>query len=122
MEWTRDKAILNGGPRVEQIIDALLGREVRVTKQMIRDGHKKDCKSCPVALAILTVIPGAEVKADYWMIQVDDCVRFNVPDAVERFMGRFDYTRNRESMRGIRFTLTELQAFYCQPKEYERAT
>lgn len=118
-DWSRHDAVQWGGARAAQIIDALLDRNIRVTKQMIRDGYKSDCRHCPVALAILAILPGAEVYADYSAIDVDSCVRFSVPENVERFMVRFDYTSNRESMSGICFTLTELQTFYCSPKPSE---
>ena len=85
---------------------ALLGREIRVTKQMVRDGYHDDCRHCPVALALLAVIPNAKVHADYESIHVNG-VRFSTPDNVTDFMRRFD-TRRRRWVSGIRFALTKL--------------
>lgn len=110
-EWSVQDSIQFGGPTAKLVVDTLLNRELRVTKQMIRDGNKRDCKRCPVALAILAVLPKADVYADCDFLMVDG-VRFVLPDNAERFMSRFDYTSNRESMSGIRFTLTQTAMFY----------
>lgn len=117
-KWKNSDAILFGGTTARSVCNALLCREIRVTKQMIRDGHKKECRTCPVALALKEELsqaglPDADVRADVDFIQVDG-VRFGTPDIVTRFMNRFDYTTNRESMSGFRFTLTETLEFYAK--------
>ena len=112
-EWTTNDAIRFGGPTAQLVIDTLLNKELRVTKQMIRDGRKQDCGQCPVALAILAVLPNAEVHADLEFISVDG-VRFEVPKIANRFMNRFDYTINRESMRGIEFVLKRTVMYYSK--------
>jgi len=89
----------------------LLNREIKLSRAHIRRGGKKDCQRCPVALAILDVMPGARVNADVNEITVNE-VTYVTPDRVEKFMGRFDYTINRHNISGFKFTLTELS--YCQ--------
>lgn len=114
--WTKEQVRMNGGAEAVAIADLLLETEIHVTKQMIREGSKECCNSCPVALAIRETLPLSEVYVDYWMIEIDSIIRFDVPEKVERFMRRFDGTINRESMSGIKFTLTTLQTFFCSPR------
>jgi hypothetical protein len=112
--WTKTAAIRTGGPRAKRIIGAILNRDLRITREMIEQGRAHNCRRCPVALALLAVLPNADVSADYSMITIDDCVRFEVPEEIERFMWRFDHWKRRPGPR--RFRITELQRFYCTPK------
>jgi hypothetical protein len=97
---------------------------VRVQMRHIRDGWKCEPKWCPVFMALkealgttsidptlleATDLDGALIGG--WLIPWPEDARGNTRDsAVQEFMDRFDYTTNRESMRGLRFTLDTSKA------------
>jgi hypothetical protein len=101
--------------------------DARVRMRHIRDGSKGNCRRCPVFLALRealeslegrpidpallesTDIDGARIGG--WLVPWPEDARGNTRDsAVQEFMDRFDYTTNRESMRGLRFTLDTSRA------------
>ena len=94
----------------------MLGQTVRVRKEHIREGRKGSTGYCPVALAIKEAFPNVrKVQADLDIIQIDD-VHYETPERVEQFMNRFDFTTNRESISGFKFTIVREAPVYFRPR------
>jgi hypothetical protein len=95
---TKEQAIEAGGSRAEQVIDLLLGKEIRVTKAMIRAGRKRSCYECPVALAVRAALGGEpEVDVDLESITVDGCVSFRTPRHAAPLQARAHPTLRRRT-------------------------
>jgi len=80
------------------------GLSITVTIDHIQRGQRQSCARCPIALAILEMIPLADVDVDVGCIRIDDMC-YAVPDVVNAFIYRFDRTKNREELAGFTFTL-----------------
>ena len=80
------------------------GLSITVTLDHIQQGQRQSCARCPIALAILELIPLADVNVDVGCIRIDDTC-YEVPDAVNTFIYRFDRTKNRKELRSFSFTL-----------------
>lgn len=80
------------------------GISITVTVEHIQRGQRQNCARCPIALAILDVIPLADVNVDVGCIRIDDMC-YEAPEVVNSFIYRFDRTKNREELAGFTFTL-----------------
>jgi hypothetical protein len=80
------------------------GLSITITADHIQHGQRQSCARCPIALAILELIPLADVNVDVGVIRIDDLC-YAVPEVVNTFIYWFDRTKNREELSGFTFTL-----------------
>lgn len=60
-----------------------------VTEEMIKKGKQTDCKSCPVALAVIAACGHSYVNADYNEIVIGDFT-YETPVRLMNWMHEFD--------------------------------
>lgn len=80
------------------------GLSITVTLDHIQRGQRQSCARCPIALAILEILPLADVDVDVGCIRIDDMC-YAVPEVVNTFIHQFDRTKNRVELNGFTFTL-----------------
>lgn len=86
------------------MVTSYTGLSITVTTDHILRGERKNCARCPIALAILELIPLADVEVDVGCIRIDDMC-YAVPEAVNSFICPFDRTKNRKELGSFTFTL-----------------
>jgi hypothetical protein len=80
------------------------GLSITITTEHIQRGQRQNCGLCPIALAILEILPLADVDVDVGVIRIDDLC-YAVPESVNSFIYRFDRSKNLQELSGFTFTL-----------------